>query len=98
MPVKNTSYTVIVFSLQTPPRSRRLHEGFGTLPKDRDTDSARKNKGFASFGKGFFKLKNPQGKWRTSAPNLGDGCCLFLIAKIISKSIANNNNPYAAGG
>lgn len=42
-----------------------------TMPRNR------KNKGFMSFGKGFFKLG--RGRWSSSAPNLGDSFCFCFV-------------------
>ena len=39
-------------------------------PSPAPSTGQRKHRGFASFGKSFFKLRS--GKWSSSAPNLGD--------------------------
>ena len=76
-------YKTGFFLSQTPPTVKRKGETYSSLPSSvgskadpKATPSlqpslAPRKKGFASVGKGFFKLRT--GKWSSSAPNRGDG-------------------------
>ena len=54
----------------------------GLAPPPQQQQPMRKQRGFRSFGKGFFKMRS--GKWSSSAPNLGRRALSLVFSLLCS--------------